>query len=155
MRLLHSLSSATVLIACASVASSSRGGAAQTNNVPPEVLVATLAPTNASGNRIVGTVRLSPSNKPGELRALVEIRGGNFQNRFPWIVRTGQCGERGEDVGTPAGYRNIETSADGTARLNSTVKITLAEGTTYHVDILASPTERDHVVSCGVLSPVA
>lgn len=150
MRPLHSLTIATALIACTSAASANteRGSAV----VQGASLVATLVPNNAAGNRLVGTVRLTPTKKPGEFRAVIDIRGGNFQNRFPWMIRTGQCGEGGEDVGTPVDYRMIETRADGTARLNSTVKITLPEGRTYHVDILAGPTDRETIVSCGVLS---
>jgi hypothetical protein len=148
MRLLQSIGSVVALLACATGAGRSAVSAPATPS-----LVTTLVPTNASGNRIVGTVRLTSTDKPGEWRARIEIRGGNFQNRFPWMVRVGQCGEKGEDVGTPVNYRNIETSADGTARLTAPVKITIPEGVTHHVDIMASPTDRETIVSCGVLSP--
>ena len=159
------LSAAPLVIACASGGGS--GSAAGTSAppsspsststtssgvIPGYTLVATLNPTNASGNRISGTVRLSPTNKEGELRAEIDIRGGNYQNKFPWVVRSGQCGERGEELGSPVNYRLIETKADGMARLNTTVRLTIPEGRTFHVDILAGPTQRDLVVSCGVLS---
>ena len=137
----------------AATGSASAPSAASANTViPGYTLVATLNPMNASGNRISGSVRLSPTEQPGELRAEIEIRGGNYQNQFPWVVRRGQCGERGEDLGTPVNYRLIETKADGMARLNTTLRLTIPDGQTHHVDILAGPTQRGLVVSCGVLN---
>jgi len=145
-----------VIAACASGGGSgAAAGSAPSANaavVPGYTMVATLNPTNAMGNRISGSVRLSPAERPGELRAEIDIRGGGYQNQFPWIVRRGQCGERGEDLGTPVNYGLIETKGDGMGRLNTTVRITIPEGQTHHVDILASPAQRDLVVSCGVLS---
>ena len=147
-------------LACAACASGGGSGGAATASspsssntvIPGYTLVATLNPTNAMGNRIAGSVRLSPTDRPGELRAEIDLRGGGYQNQFPWIVRRGQCGERGEDIGTPVNYRLIETKGDGMARLTTTVRVVIPEGQTHHVDILASPTQRDVVVSCGVLN---
>ena len=156
LRLRFGLVTPLVLAGCASSgaspASSPSPGASSNTTVPGRTLVATLNPTNASGNRISGSVRLSPTDRPGELRAEIDLRGGGYQNQFPWIVRRGQCGERGEDIGTPVNYRMIETKGDGMGRLNAVVRVTIPEGQTYRVDILASPTQRDLIVSCGVLS---
>jgi len=68
------------------------------------------------------------------------------------VIRSGQCGERGEELGTPVTYRLIETKGDGMARVSTMVRLTIPEGRTHHVDILAAPSQRDLVVSCGVLN---
>ena len=141
------------LAACASGGGSGSSAASTNAVVPGYTLVATLNPaTGPGGNQISGRVRLSPTGKPGELRAEIDLRGGNYQNQFPWVVRSGQCGEPGEDIGTPVNYRLIETKGDGMARISTTVKLTIPEGRTHHVDILAGPSQRALVVSCGVLN---
>ena len=161
MRPSHLLVGTAVLLgACASTPRSSaeptEASAAPTaaaTPAPMSALVATLIPTNASGNRISGRIRLTPTANANEYRVDLEIRGGGYQNKFPWAIRTGLCGERGQELGTPTNYRLIETGADGMARLNTTLRLNIPEGPTHHVAILAAPTaNRDLVVSCGVLS---
>jgi hypothetical protein len=155
----HKITALTpLLLAGCATSGSSASGASQASApaanavIPGYTLVATLNPMNASGNRVSGTVRLSPTDRAGELRAEIDIRGGGYQSQFPWVVRKGQCGERGEDLGTPVNYRLIETKADGMGRLNAVVRLTIPEGQTHHVAVLASPTQRGLVISCGVLS---
>ena len=118
-------------------------------------LVATLNATNQAGtNRIFGNVKLTPSGD-GEYRLDMSIRnGGGPQNKYPWIIRSGQCGESaGTEVGNPVAYRMLETTGDGTARIvNAKMKLDIPEGV-HRVDILKSPTDREIVVACGVLSP--
>jgi hypothetical protein len=148
---------AALLGACASPSGSpaarpATSVAASGAPAPSSALIATLTPTNASGNRISGRIRLVPTGKPDEYRAEIDIRGGGYQNKFPWAVRTGQCGEPGLELGSPTDYRLIETGGDGMARLNTTLKLGIPEGQTHHVAVLAGPTNRDLVVSCGVLS---
>jgi hypothetical protein len=115
-------------------------------------LVATLVPTNAAGNRISGRIRLVPTARVGQYRAEIDIRGGSYQNKFPWAIRTGQCGEGGQELGNPTDFRLIETAGDGMARFNTPLRLHIPEGQTHHVAVLASPTNRSLVVSCGVLS---
>ena len=120
----------------------------------PPTLVATLNATNSAGaNRIFGNVKLTPSGE-GEYRVDMSIRnGGGAQNKYPWIIRSGQCGESaGTEVGNPVAYRMLETTGDGTARIvNAKIKLEIPDGV-HRVDILKSPTEREVVVACGVLS---
>jgi hypothetical protein len=150
---------ALLLGACASAPRSSQeptsaGATAASAAAAPRIstLVATLTPTNASGNRITGRIRLVPLGAAGEYRAEIDIRGGGYQNKFPWAVRSGQCGESSQELGNPTDYRLIETAGDGMARVNTRLRLVIPEGQTHHVAILASPTNRDLVVSCGVLS---
>jgi hypothetical protein len=121
----------------------------------PPTLVATLNATNAAGaNRIFGNVKLTPSGD-GEYRVDLSIRnGGGAQNKYPWIIRSGQCGESAStEVGNPVAYRMLETTGDGTARnVNAKIKLEIPDGV-HRVDVLKSPTEREVVVACGVLSP--
>jgi hypothetical protein len=117
----------------------------------PGVLVATLIPTNASGTRISGKIRLVPTGRPDEYRAALDVWGGGYQNKFPWVLRTGLCGERGQELGNPTNYRLIEMGADGAARFTAPLTLRIPEGQTHHVAILASPSNRV-IVSCGVLS---
>jgi hypothetical protein len=154
-----------VLAACASgtgsresattdAAPASRSSAEVSDTSGMRPLVASLNPTNNGGNRILGTVRLTPS-RAGEYRAQVSIRnGGGVQNKYPWIVRAGQCGEMTTPpLGVEVGYRTLETLGDGTARIDAPLKISIPAGV-HHVEILRSPSDRQTVVACGVLSPV-
>jgi hypothetical protein len=153
------LGAAALLGACASGSGSRPAATVASAPGPPAAsadaatpLVATLTPTNASGNRIAGRIRLAPTGNANEYRAEIDLRGGGYQNKFPWVVRTGQCGERGLELGNPTDYRLIETGGDGMARFNTTLRLAIPEGQTHHVAVLASPTNRGLVVSCGVLS---
>jgi hypothetical protein len=56
------------------------------------------------------------------------------------------------DVGSPLAYRPITTIADGSAQLRANVQVSIPEGQTVHVAILRSPSQRDQVIACGVLS---
>ena len=152
-----------VLLACAGTAGSRAVTAAPGTDAPPTAssaaspatLVATLNATNQSGaNRIFGNIKLTPRDG-GEYRVDMSIRNaGGAQNKYPWIIRGGQCGESaGTELGNPLAYRMLETTGDGTARLaNVPLKLEIPEGV-FHVDLLKSPTDRETVVACGVLSP--
>jgi hypothetical protein len=159
MRLTLPLLSASLLLAgCASGGSSGAASATPSSDasasVQPttRVLLATLVPTNASGNRITGRIRLLPTSNASEMTADIDIRGGAYQNKYGWEVRSGQCGDNGQALGTVMAYPLIETRADGAAQLKRPVRITVAEGQVHHVAVFASAA-RGQVVSCGVLSP--
>jgi hypothetical protein len=117
-------------------------------------LVASLQPINTSGNRLIGTVKLTPTSA-SEYRAEVQIRnGGGVQNKFPWVIRPGQCGDDGRDVlGNELAYRVLETTADGTARIAAPLRIQIPVGA-FHVNVLkgTSAADREVVVACGVLT---
>jgi hypothetical protein len=147
------VASAVALGACASGgATTADPGAATRPLRAADTLVATMIPTNASGNRIAGRIRLMPSDRIDELIADIDLRGGGYQNKYSWVVRAGQCGEQGQDLGTSMSYRLIETRGDGMAQMKIPVRIAIPEGRTHHVAIFSSPTSRNLVVSCGVLS---
>jgi len=153
---------ALAAVGCASGGSSGTAAApsaapqasAQQAGDPGRAYVANLVANNASGNRITGTVKLTPTGA-GEYRAEVMIRNaGGMQNKYPWIIRGGQCFEMVStiELGNPIGYKVLETGPDGTARINAPLKVQIPSGV-FHVDILKSTSERESVVSCGVLSP--
>lgn len=157
LRLVYTGAFGSALLGCASASpprTATSGPTPQGDASDPHSLVASLNPTNNAGNRILGTVRLTPV-AAGEYRAEVSIRnGGGVQNKYPWVVRAGQCGEATTPpVGLEVGYAPLETSGDGTARIRVPLKITIPDGV-HHVEILRSPSERQTVVACGVLSPV-
>jgi hypothetical protein len=151
--------------ACASGASSAEtspapSAASSTTAAAPagtlgRTLVASLQPVNTSGNRIIGTAKLTPTGT-NEYRAELQIRnGGGTQNKFPWVIRPGGCGDDSRDVlGNELAYRVLETTADGTARINSSLKVQIPDGLN-HINILKGPgsADREVVVSCGLLSP--
>jgi hypothetical protein len=118
-------------------------------------LVATLNATNSVGNRVMGNVKLTPT--ANGYRAEISIRnGGGPQNKYPWVIRRGACGDTSGDIlGSELAYRLLETRADGTASINGPLNLTVPNGT-YHVDILSGtdPEKRNVVISCGILSPV-
>jgi hypothetical protein len=117
-------------------------------------LVASLQPTNNAGDRIFGSVKLTPNGSDG-YKAEVQIRnGGGAQNKFPWVIRPGACGSDTQDVlGNELAYRVLETISDGTARLNAPLKLVIPDGT-FHVNVLKGvrSVDRETVVACGVLS---
>jgi hypothetical protein len=78
-----------------------------------------------------------------------------MQQNYPWIIRTGQCGETrsATELGNPVAYRALQTGSDGSARIAAPLKVPLMVGPVYHIDVLKSAQDRDTVVACGVLSP--
>jgi hypothetical protein len=143
------ISAACMLVAVAPAA-------AQSNDAPKPLrpLVASLQPTNNAGNRLLGTVKLTPNGSDG-YKAEVQIRnGGGTQNKFPWVIKPGGCGDDARDVlGNELAYRVLETTSDGTARINAPLKLVIPDGV-YHVNVLrgVNSVDRETVVACGVLS---
>jgi hypothetical protein len=113
---------------------------------------AMVAALNAVNSPVYGSLRLEPTGKPNELRAKVSVRGAPVDQQMPWEIRSGNCGENGDQLGAQAAYRTISVRSDGTGDVTATLKITLEAGKTYSVNILASRTNRDRVVACGVLN---
>ena len=128
-------------------AASSAGSAA---TVP---LVTNLTPPNYGGGQVAGKIRLAPTGRTGEFRSEIEIRGAGYQNRLPWASRVGRCGEQGIELGTPLSYPVIVTGPDGIGKVAGNVSVPLTAGQTYSVVVMKGQTERDVIVSCGVLSP--
>ena len=145
------------LSACASggtASTSGNGASASPSTASAQTgsrLIATLVPTNSSGNRIVGTIRLVPSSAT-EYTADIDVRGGGILNKYGWEVRAGRCGESGQALGNPLAYPVIETRGDGMAKVRRPLKLSIPEESTHHIVVFSNNTTRDLVVSCGVLS---
>ena len=149
---------AVAIAACASgtagtTATPSAGSAS--TSAAGRTLVATLNPTNQTGNRVMGNARLTPASNG--YRAQLSIRnGGGPQNKFPWVIRPGACGESSGDIlGSELAYRVLETIADGTATINAPLALRVPDTGLYHIDVLAGTDaeKRQQVIACGVLSP--
>lgn len=162
MRVCVALFIPLALTACASSGTSgSSAGPAPSGGAPQAAAqsgdaahawVSRVSALGTSGTQLFGTVRLSPSGKSGEYKVAIELRGAKLGNKIPWSISTGQCGEQSStEIGNRVQYRTIEASADGTARVSSTLQVNLTDNSSYHVNFYASPTERERIVSCGPL----
>ena len=113
-------------------------------------MVATLSPASSP---VTGLVRLQPTNRAGEVRATITVRGAPIGAQLPWHVRQGRCDENGPELGAQAAYRTLDVRADGTADLRVTLPITVPTTGTYSVRVLLDRSQMDRIVACGVLSP--
>ncbi len=120
---------------------------------PSHAWIARVSALGTSGTQLTGTVQLRPTGKANEYTATVDLRGAKLGNQIPWSISSGSCGEpSATELGDRVAYRVIQASADGTSRLNVTLKLIIPPAL-YHVDFFAGPAERDRVVSCGPLVP--
>jgi hypothetical protein len=112
-------------------------------------VVATLVA--AGGGRLQGTLTLTKGRRDNESRARLQIVNAPANAQLGWVIRKGQCGERGAELGPLAAYRPLQTRGDGSVELSVSLPIALPSGDAYHVDILL---ERgsDTVIACGGLS---
>jgi hypothetical protein len=122
----------------------------------PMSWVVRLVPTVATGTRILGDARVSPSTKPGHVHVSLDIAGGAISNRHPWAIVSGACNEiNGIEVGGRAAYVPIELGTDGSKRMEVDVPVTLNMDRRYHIALYANATtDRNLVVSCGELRPI-
>lgn len=153
MRLRAAMAAAVVpaLAACAS-SQSATPASGSSADVQAVALVTNLTPQNYGGGQVSGHARLTPTGR-NQYRAEIEIRGAGYQNRMPWAVRTGRCNESGIERGSPLSYPLIETGPDGIGKVTRSVNISIPSGETHSLVIMKSQTERNVIVSCGVLSP--
>ena len=124
---------------------------------PPEQ---TLAPANApveewsstlSGqgeHTVTGEVVLRDAAEAGTYVA-VEIGGGEAGATYPWHVHAGDCGSNGPIVGLAASYPPLVVGQDGAAMAEATIEAEIAEDGDYFVNVHASPTDLQTIVSCG------
>jgi hypothetical protein len=137
------------LLAAAALVPATRSAPAPLAQGQDVKVVATLVA--AGGGRLQGTLTLTKGRRADETRARVEILNGPSNAQLGWIIRKGQCGERGTELGPIAAYRPLQTRGDGSMSLAVNLPIALPSGDAYHVDILQ---ERgsDVVIACGGLS---
>jgi hypothetical protein len=113
-------------------------------------VVAMLAPT--TGRRTRGTLALVPGRRSGEIRARLTLTDAPSEPpQLGWVIRQGQCGEQGPEVGPVAAYRPIQPRGDGTAELRAYLPFPFPSGNTYHVDLLRERGSTE-VLACGVLT---
>jgi len=116
---------------------------------PTPRIVATVVPNGTY--RVQGTLTLEKGRKDGESRARVALLTAPADAQLGWVIRKGQCGERGDDVGPRAAYRPLQTRGDGSVELAVYLPIALPRGGAFHVDILQDRTS-DVVLACGGLA---
>jgi hypothetical protein len=148
-----------VCAACASGTSSASGTgaaaspAATTSSAPVgRPLQANVVSTGATTSRLSGTIILTPTD-PTTYRVEMTLRGGPLSKQLPWVIRPGSCGDAtpNSELGSRSAYGPIQTHADGSATVNTTLHIELASNQQFHIDIMASPSQRDVISACGAL----
>lgn len=114
--------------------------------------MANMVPTGTATARLAGTVTLSPTDA-NSYRVEMDLTAGATDRQYPWVIRPGSCGDAtpNSDLGGRAAYGPIQTHNDGSAHVNTSLRIQLPPGQTVHIDIMLSASQRDVIVSCGVL----
>jgi hypothetical protein len=124
--------------------------------------VARLATTVATGARVNGSVRITPTARPGVSRVMIELAGGaisgaagTISGRHPWVIQSGNCRELiSKELGSRAMYPLLEMDGSGQARINRDMEVVIPADQRYHVAVFASPSQRDVLVACGELAPI-
>lgn len=147
---------ASGLAGCAS--SSSSSSAAPTPAGAPAAaalgrpLTANLSPTGSTSSRMTGTVTLIPVDA-NSFSVTVDLRSAPKAMQLPWAIRPGPCGDMtpNSEIGGRAPYGAIQTEADGTAHVNTRVRLALPDQL-MHIDIMQSNSQRDVILTCGPLA---
>lgn len=152
----------TFAAACASggAAGTPSGGTATPAGAPAaasstagmRTLSANISSTGATNSRITGTVTIAPLDA-STYSVTIEFRGAPASRTLPWAVRPGACGDvtPNTEVGGRSPYSPIQTMADGQAHVNTRLRVTLPAQQALRVDVMASNSQRDLVIACGVL----
>jgi len=84
----------------------------------------------------------------------IDLRSGPKSAQLPWAIRPGPCGDMtpNSEIGGRGPYSAISTQADGSAHVNTRVRVEIPDGA-LHVDVMQSNSQRDVVLSCGPLAP--
>jgi len=145
--------------ACASGSASSSGapapGAAPSANAAPAAVGRTytvnVTSTGATSSRMSGTITLVPRDA-STFSVTMELTGGPKSAQMPWAIRPGACGDvtPNSEIGNRSAYGPIATQADGSAHVNTRLRIELPNQE-LHLDIMQSPRQRDVVIACGPL----
>lgn len=159
MRCLPAVVVVMVCAACASGSSSTStsasptsGGGAAASATVGRTLQANVVSTGSTTSRLSGTIILTPTDA-STYRVEMTLRGGPNNKQLPWVIRPGSCGDAtpNSELGSRSAYGPIQTHADGSATVNTSLHVSLPSGQQYHVDIMASPSQRDVISACGPL----
>lgn len=148
-----------VCAACASGSSSAStssapapAGGAATSPTLGRPMQANVVSTGSTTSRLSGTIILTPTD-PGTYRVEMTLRGGPLSKQLPWVIRPGSCGDAtpNSELGSRSAYGPIQTHADGSATVNTSLHVDMPSSQQFHVDIMASPSQRDVIAACGAL----
>ena len=135
---------------CASSGTSAEGTAAATDvNTTPR-LQGLIQPR---GGSMSGEVNITPTERAGEFRARLTLRGSQAGQQHPWHVHTGRCDAMGPVVGSMIAYQVLQIRGDGNVDLNQTIRERLSPGQSYYVDVHASRSDMDRILACADLQP--
>jgi hypothetical protein len=145
-------------IACASSPSGTSSaaptptGAPASNAAPGRAFQASLAPTGMTTSRLSGTITLTPLDAT-TYNVTMDLRSAPSNKQLPWAIRPGACGDvtPNSEIGGRGVYGAIQTQADGMAHINTRVRVQLPNQP-MHIDVMQSNTQRDVVLTCGVLA---
>jgi hypothetical protein len=115
--------------------------------------MSTLAATGATSSRMSGTITVVPLDAT-TYSVSMDLRSGPKSAQVPWAIRPGPCGDMtpNSEIGGRGPYSAISTQADGSAHVNTRVRVEIPEGA-LHIDIMQSNSMRDVILSCGPLVP--
>lgn len=151
-----------IAMVCAACASGSSGAGSGASAAPAgssssqaplgRTLQANVVSTGATTSRLSGSIILTPTD-PTTYRVEMTLRGGPMSKQLPWVIRPGACGDAtpNSELGSRSAYGPIQTHADGSATVNTTLHIELPPNQQFHIDIMASPSQRDVISACGAL----
>jgi len=160
--LMRSLRAVVVVMVCTGCASGSSGTSTSAAPAPGSgaaasaavgrSLQANVVSTGSTTSRLSGTITLTPTDA-STYRVEMTLRGGPNNKQLPWVIRPGSCGDAtpNSELGSRSAYGPIQTHADGSATVNTTLHVTLPSNQQFHVDIMASPSQRDVISACGAL----
>ena len=145
-------------IACASSPSGTSSGAPTpagapaSNAAPGRVLQASLAATGMTTSRLSGTITLTPLDAT-TYNVTMDLRSAPSNKQLPWAIRPGACGDvtPNSEIGGRGAYGAIQTQADGMAHINTRVRVQLPDQP-MHIDVMQSNSQRDVILTCGVLA---
>ena len=112
---------------------------------------ATIRPQD--GSTVSGTATATPQSGDS-LMVVIRIKGATAGDTHPWHVHAGGCDSSGTILGEAARYVPIRVGTDQSGEATAKVKVTLAVGVPYSVNVHRSPSATA-VIACGNLRPVA
>lgn len=87
----------------------------------------------------------------GRTDVTIIIANASPGQRLPWHIHEGSCGNDRGIVGDPSAYPPLVVGSNGSATGRANVMALLDEAKDYFVNVHASPTNLQTIVSCGDL----